>query len=196
VTVTATSSNNVSGNAKVSVSSAINHVVLTPNQFTVNTHATQQVTAQAFDVNNHPIDSVSFTWTTKSGGKVSRVDKTGDVTGVAPGDDSVFASAQGKTGGAAVTVKLAPVATVIVVPDSSHITTKKDQHVQLTDTLKDAQGDTLLGRTVTWASSNAAIATVSAIGLVKPGTDTGFVVITATAENDKKGTASVHVTAP
>jgi uncharacterized protein YjdB len=107
----------------------------------------------------------------------------------------VFASSQGKTGGAAVTVKLAPVATVIVDPDSSTITTAGGQKVQLTDTLEDAQGDTLLGRTVTWASSNASIATVSDKGLVKPATDTGFVTITATAEG-KKGTASVHVQAP
>ena len=103
---------------------------------------------------------------------------------------------QGVAGGAAVTVKLVPVATVIVDPDSSQITTKKGQHVQLTDTLKDAQGDTLLGRTVTWSSSNTTIATVSAAGLVQPaGSDTGFVTITATAES-KKGTAKVHVTSP
>jgi uncharacterized protein YjdB len=196
VTLTATSSNNVHGSVKVTVSSAINHIVLSPNQFTVNTHATQQVMAQAFDINNHPIPGATFTWTTKSGGTIASVAQTGIVTGVAPGNDSAFASSQGVTGGAAVTVKLVPVATVIVDPDSSHITTKKGQRVQLTDTLKDAQGDTLLGRTVTWSSNNAAIATVSAAGLVQPaGSDTGFVTITATVES-KKGTASVHVTAP
>jgi hypothetical protein len=186
----------VHGSAKVTVSSAINHIVLSPNQFTVNTHATQQVMAQAFDINNHPIPGVTFTWTTKSGGTIASVAQTGIVTGVAPGNDSAFASSQGVAGGAAVTVKLVPVATVIVDPDSSQITTKKGQHVQLTDTLKDAQGDTLLGRTVTWSSSNTTIATVSAAGLVQPaGSDTGFVTITATAES-KKGTAKVHVTSP
>jgi len=193
VIITATSSNNVSGNVKVTVSSGINHIVLSPNQFNLNTHATQQVTAQAFDVNNHPISGVTFTWSTKSGGSIARVDMTGVVTGVAPGTDSVFASSQGKTGGASVTVKLAPVQTVIVDPDSSHITI--GQQVQLTDTLEDAQGDTLLGRTVTWASDKNSIATVSAQGLVKPAGDTGFVTITATAEG-KHGKASVHVTAP
>ena len=193
VTITATSSNNVNGNVKVTVSTGINHIVLSPNQFNVNTHATQQVTAQAFDDNNHPISGVTFTWSTKSGGAIARVDMTGVVTGVAPGMDSVFASSQGKTGGASVTVKLAPVQTVIVAPDSSHITI--GQQVQLTDTLKTAQGDTLLGRTVTWASDKNSIATVSSNGLVKPAGDTGFVRITATAEG-KHGTASVHVTAP
>jgi hypothetical protein len=193
VTITATSSNNVNDNVKVTVSTGINHIVLSPNQFNVNTHATQQVTAQAFDDNNHPISGVTFTWSTKSGGAIARVDMTGVVTGVAPGMDSVFASSQGKTGGASVTVKLAPVQTVIVAPDSSHITIS--QQVQLTDTLKTAQGDTLLGRTVTWASDKNSIATVSSNGLVKPAGDTGFVRITATAEG-KHGTASVHVTAP
>src|SRR2546421_8122346 len=37
---------------------------------------------------------------------------------------------------------------------------------QLTATPKDAVGNVLTGRAVTWASSNAAIATVSATGLV------------------------------
>jgi uncharacterized protein YjdB len=160
----------------------------------VNTHATQQVMAQAFDVNDHPIPGVTFTWTTKSGGKVASVSQTGLVSGVAPGSDSAYASSQGISGGAAVTVKQAPVATVIVVPDSSTIT-KKNQHVQLADTVKDAQGDTLLGRMVTWASSDTAIATVSPMGLVQPASDTGFVTITATVES-KKGTAKVHVTSP
>src|SRR2546422_8486903 len=37
---------------------------------------------------------------------------------------------------------------------------------QLTATLKDAAGDVLSGRVISWASSNTAIATVSASGLV------------------------------
>ena len=43
--------------------------------------------------------------------------------------------------------------------------------------------------------SPASIATVSAMGLVQPASDTGRVTITATVES-KKGTAKVHVTAP
>src|SRR5581483_4731795 len=105
VTITATSSNNVSGHTMVSVLSAVNHIVLTPNQFTVNRNETQAVKAQAFDANNHPINDITFTWSTKSGGTISSVDARGVVTGVAVGSDSVYAAAEGVTGGAAVTVK-------------------------------------------------------------------------------------------
>ncbi len=197
VTITATSSNKVSGTTKVSVTSAVDHIVLTPNQFNLNTHATQQVTAQAFDVKNHPLSGITFTWTTKSGGTIANVDKNGKVTGVAPGSDSVYAAADGKTGGAGVTVMLAPVQTVIVAPESATVTTAPGQSVQLTDTLKDASSDTLLGRAVTWSSSNTGIATVSAAGLVTPvgANDTGTVTITATS-GGKHGTAKVHVINP
>jgi hypothetical protein len=68
----------------------------------------------------------------------------------------------------------------------------------LGDTVKDAAGDTLLNRTVTWKSSDNTIATVSAAGLVQPGTanpDTGTVTITATS-GSANGTATVHVVYP
>lgn len=196
LSITATSSNNVQGSAQVTVATAINHINLSPNQFTMNTHATRAVTATAFDVNNHAISGVVFTWTTKSGGTIAAVDQTGLVTGVGPGSDSVYASAQGITGGAGVTVNQVPAATVIIVPASS--TMPNNSTLQLGDTVKDAAGDTLLNRTVTWKSSDNTIATVSATGLVQPGTaspDTGMVTITATSAS-ANGTATVHVVYP
>ena len=196
VSITAASSNNVQGSAQVTVATAINHINLSPNQFTMNTHATRAVTATAFDVNNHAIGGVVFTWTTKSGGTIASVDQTGLVTGVGPGSDSVYASAQGITGGAGVTVNQVPAATVIIVPASS--TMPNNSTLQLGDTVKDAAGDTLLNRTVTWKSSDNTIATVSATGLVQPGTastDTGTVTITATS-GSANGTATVHVVYP
>jgi trimeric autotransporter adhesin len=196
VSITATSSTNVQGSAQVTVATAINHINLSPNQFTINTHATRAVTATAFDVNNHAIGGVVFAWTTKSSGAIASVDQTGLVTGVGPGSDSVYASAQGITGGAGVTVNQVPAATVIIVPGSS--TMPNNSSLQLGDTVKDAAGDTLLNRTVTWKSSDNTIATVSAAGLVQPGTanpDTGTVTITATS-GSANGTATVHVVYP
>jgi uncharacterized protein YjdB len=196
VSITATSSTNVQGSAQVTVATAINHINLSPNQFTINTHATRAVTATAFDVGNHAISGVVFTWTTKSSGAIASVDPTGLVTGVGPGSDSVYASAQGITGGAGVTVNQVPAATVIIVPGTS--TMPNNSSLQLGDTVKDAAGDTLLNRTVTWKSSDNTIATVSATGLVQPGTaspDTGMVTITATS-GSANGTATVHVVYP
>jgi len=68
------------------------------------------------------------------------------------------------------------------------------QTVQLTATLKDANGNTLTGRTVTWSSDNTAVATVSGSGLVS-GVAAGAATITATSEA-KTGTSAITVTAP
>src|SRR5207247_1042694 len=64
--------------------------------------------------------------------------------------------------------------------------------VQLTATPKDAAGNPLSGRVVTWATSATSVATVSATGLVT-GVTVGTATITATSEG-KSGTATVTVT--
>jgi uncharacterized protein YjdB len=63
--------------------------------------------------------------------------------------------------------------------------------VQLTATMKDAAGNVLTGRTVTWSSDDDSIATVSGTGLVT-GEEVGSATITATSEGES-GTASVMV---
>jgi hypothetical protein len=63
--------------------------------------------------------------------------------------------------------------------------------VQLTATPKDASGQPLTGRTITWGSDAPLVATVSLAGLVT-GVATGSATITATSEG-KSGTASVTV---
>lgn len=59
----------------------------------------------------------------------------------------------------------APVtATVAVTPAAASLAVGGT--VQLTATLRDASGNAITGRTVTWSSASSAIATVSATGLV------------------------------
>jgi hypothetical protein len=65
---------------------------------------------------------------------------------------------------------------------------------QLTATPLDAAGSPLLGRQVAWTTSNTAIASVSATGLVTA-TGGGIATITATSEG-KSGTAVVAVNLP
>ena len=184
-----------SGLATITVKQgSIASVVLTPNAFTVSVHGTQQVTAQALDGSGHPVSGVAFTWTTKSSGSIASVNASGTVSGVAVGNDSVFASAAGKTGGAAVTVAPAGVNTVIVTPDTATITNSNNSSVQLTATLLDAQGDTLVGPSITWSSDNPDVAVVSATGLVmaNDGGSHGTATIRATSQG-KQGTATVKV---
>jgi hypothetical protein len=67
--------------------------------------------------------------------------------------------------------------------------------VQLTATLKDANGNTLTGRTVAWTTSNASFATVNSSSGLVSGVAAGSATITATSEG-KSGTSAVTVTAP
>src|SRR5207245_20586 len=86
----------------------------------------------------------------------------------------------------------APVASVSVSPASA--TVLAGQAVQLTATPKDANGNPLSGRGVTWSSSNTSVASVNASGLVS-GVVAGSATITATSEG-QSGTSAITVTPP
>src|SRR5438128_7201445 len=100
---------------------------------------------------------------------------------------------EGRTGSATVTVALIPVASVVVSPAPA--TLPVGGTLQLTVTLKDANGTTLTGRTVAWTSSTTTVATVSPSGLVTDVASGGTTTITATSEG-KSGTSVVTVQAP
>ena len=82
------------------------------------------------------------------------------------------------------------VASVSVAPAPASVLV--GQTVQLSATPKDAAGNALSGRIVTWGSSNTTTATVSSGGLVT-GMGAGSATITATSET-KAGTSGVTVT--
>jgi uncharacterized protein YjdB len=87
----------------------------------------------------------------------------------------------------------APVASVSVTPPSSTISV--GQTAQLTAQPKDAQSNNLANRTVTWSSTNTAVATVSSSGLVTALAVGGPVTIVASSEG-QDGSAVVTVTPP
>src|SRR5256884_8398012 len=82
------------------------------------------------------------------------------------------------------------VASVTISPAPASV--QVGQTLQLTATPKDSAGGILVGRTVTWASGNPSIATVSPSGQVT-GAAPGAAPITATSEG-KTGTATLTVT--
>ena len=102
---------------------------------------------------------------------------------------TITATSEGQSGSSAISVT-APVATVGVTPTPSSLTV--GQTVQLTATPRDAGGNALTGRVVTWGSSSTNVATVNGNGLVT-GVAAGSVTITATSEG-RSGTAAVSVT--
>jgi hypothetical protein len=83
-------------------------------------------------------------------------------------------------------VSTAPVATVTASPASAGVAVATTQ--QFTVTLKDAKGNTLTGRIVTWASTAPLLATVGGSGLAT-GVAVGLATITATSEGQSGGAA-------
>src|SRR5439155_14995989 len=139
--------------------------------------------------NGAPLSGRTVTWSS-SNTAVATVSNSGLVSGVTPGAGKITAKREGKSGTSSVTVTNVPVATVDVTPPSASV--QAGQTVQLTATPRDGNGTPLSARTVTWSSSNTALATVSNSGLVS-GVTPGTATITATSEG-KSGTSSVTVT--
>ena len=165
-------------------------VTVSPAAPSVLVGGTVQLTATPKDAGGAPLTGRVVTWA--SSATVATVSGSGLVTGGAAGTATITATSEGKSGTAALTVTTVPVATVTVSPATASVAAGAT--VQLTATPKDASGAPLTGRTVTWASSAAAVATVSGSGLVT-GVAAGTATITATSEG-KNGTAALTVTAP
>ncbi|PYP65695.1 MAG: Ig domain-containing protein, partial [Gemmatimonadetes bacterium] len=132
-------------------------VTVTPASATIGTNGTVQLTATLKDANGTTLTGRTVTWTSSNTGAAT-VSGSGLVTGVAVGSATITATSEGKSGTSAISVTNVPVATVTVSPASASVAVA--QTVQLTAVLKDANGNTLTGRTVTWTSSNTAVATV------------------------------------
>ncbi|MDH4044221.1 MAG: Ig-like domain-containing protein, partial [Gemmatimonadota bacterium] len=169
--------------------SAVASVDVTPATATLTAGSTQQFTATPRDAGGNPLTGRTVTWNT-SDGTVATIDGTGLLAAVAPGTATVTATVEGVNGAASVTVSAVPVASVDVTPPTATIASGTTQ--QYTATPRDAGGNPLTGRTVTWGSSNTAVATVDGAGLVQ-GALIGTATITATAEG-VDGTATVTVT--
>lgn len=93
-----------------------------------------------------------------------------------------------------VTVVVDPaVANVVVEPNFASIQTRET--FQFSARVEDANGNSLTGRTVTWASSNTTVATIDQTGLARADTVAGSTTITAESEG-VPGTATLRVTDP
>jgi uncharacterized protein YjdB len=189
-TITATSEGQ-SGAAGLTVSVVpIASVTVSPATANVVVGQTTQLTATPKDASGAALPSRVVTWASTNSA-VATVNGSGLVTAVAAGTATMTATSEGQSGTAAITVAVAPVATVAVNPATASIGVA--QMVQLTATQKDASGTLLSGRVVTWSSSAPAAATVSGTGLVTA-VAAGSATITATSEG-KSGTAGITVSA-
>ncbi len=188
-TQVAASVNGKSGIATITVEKTpVASVVVTPPHVDAAPGGQAQLSATAYDAAQNPLSGRTITWST-SNAAVATADANGMMTAVSTGSATITATSEGKNGTATISVSQAAVATVTVSP--SPITMTVGQTTQFTANLKDANGNALNGRVVTWSSSNPAAATVSTAGLVTA-VASGSTTITASVEG-KSGTAGVTI---
>ena len=172
----------------------VSSVTVSPASTTLQVGQTVQLTATPKDANGNPLTGRTVTWSS-SNPSVASVDGSGLVTGGGTaGSATITATSEGQSGTSSITVSSVPVPVSSVTVSPASASVSAGQTVQLTATPKDANGNPLSGRVVTWASNNTSVATVNGTGLVS-GVAAGSATITATSEG-QSGTASITVTVP
>ena len=168
--------------------SIVTSVAIDPPSSTLVVGAAAPLTAVVQDANRQSAAGVAVLWTVKDA-SVASISQTGVVTGRAVGSTQVAASVNGVSAIASITVLLAPVASVLIQPDTRALVL--GQSAILTATPRDANGLALMGRAVAWASSNTAVVSVAPTGVVTANA-VGAATITVTSEG-VSATATVTV---
>lgn len=183
------------GDAPTGPDVTVASVVVSGSVQSVEAGSTIQFNATARNASGTTLNGKTFTWTS-SNTSVATVSSSGTVTGVGAGGVTIAAkeAESGISGSIAVTVTPPPIPVASVTVTASRDTLLQAGSLQLTATLKDADGNTLAGRTVSWSSSDNALATVSGSGVVSGVAAGGPVTITASAEG-KQGTKQLVVKA-
>ena len=163
-------------------------VLLSPSELRLTVGQQGDLNATVVDANGAALSGRVVTWRSSSA-SIAVVDSTGHVTAIAPGATSISASSEGKSITAAVTVSAIAVASVRLTPTS--VSLVEGQSAQLTADARDASGQVLSGRTITWSSSSPSIATVSSSGQVIA-IAAGSATITAASEG-RTATSAVTV---
>lgn len=187
VTITATSEG-VSGRMALYVSVVpVSSVIVSPATATIRTGDTVRLGAITEDSAGHVLPGRVVAWASGDPAAAT-VDSTGLVSAIGAGTIAITATSEGHWGSGAITVTVA-VAAVEVTPSSEAVMTGTSATLRAVP--EDALGNVLYDSPVTWASDNAAVATVSSGGEVA-GVGAGLATITATSEG-KSGTAHITV---
>jgi uncharacterized protein YjdB len=193
-TVRATSGS-LGTNVIVSVSQVpVSSVTVSPTSLSLTVGQTSTLTATARDAANNVLQGRVATWSSSSAA-IATVNAQGVVTATGAGDATITATIEGKSASAAVHVSApapTPVASVSVTLSAT--TLDIAQTTQATAVARDASGAVLTGRTVTWASANPSLASVSTSGLVTA-LGAGTATITATVDG-QLGAATLTVAQP
>jgi uncharacterized protein YjdB len=186
-----------SGSATVTVAGpaavVVGSVTVTPGSASGSAGQSAQFDAVVKDTAGVELAGEEVTWSSTDPAVVA-VTSTGYATAVGNGNAAIVATVKGKSGQAAITVtggttQPAPVATISLSPATVSIGVGSIQPIAAT--VKDASGNVLSGRTITWTTSAPLIGSVNTLGVVT-GLLAGTTTITATSEG-KSATATVTV---
>lgn len=170
---------------------AVASVTLAPTTLALHPGEVAQLSATTRDRNGANLSGRTITWTTDNA-SVATVSTSGLVTAVAVGGPArITATSEGVSAAATVSVTPIPIASIALAPAT--LSLESGDTARLVATPKSATGESLTGRTITWTSANAAVATVSAAGLLTALAPGGPVSIIATSEG-VQATAQATVT--
>jgi len=157
---------------------AVESIVVSPAISTVAVGASIELNALVLDATGTAVIDRPVHWASEDT-EIATVAADGTVTARSVGTVQVAASTGGRSGMAQITVTTTPVATVQISPGNKALFV--EESFQFTAVARDANGNVLTGRHISWSSNNEGVATVSATGLVT-GLSAGGAIITATSE--------------
>ncbi len=176
----------VSASAVITVNSGAPASVVVNLDATLNLTQVATATATVRDAAQNIITNANVTWTSSNPAIASVVSTTGVVSAVAAGTTTITATVVGfpAVSGSKALAIAAPVTTVTLTQSNVLLEPGPQAgltSLQLNVTLRNAGGNVVTGRTITYTSSNTAAATVNATGLVSA-VAVGTGTITATSE--------------
>lgn len=187
-----------SGSAVVTVRvPPVASILVSPSQASLQVGQSVTLVAEPRDARGVALTGRTVTWQSATPGVATVNATTGLVTAIAPGTATVTASSEGITQGAAITVTTRPPASILLTVPNPTLTAQ--QTTQATAVVRDAQDAVLPNETVTWLSTNPAVATVSNTGLITaltPGQTTVRVTSNTSASVTAQAVITVSAGAP
>lgn len=169
----------------------IDAVEVAPAAATLRAGATVALSARALDAGGNVVPLSLLAWSS-SNTSVATVSATGVVSAAAPGTVRIAVSARGVSATATLTVTERPVASLTMTP--AIVAVRVSGVVLIRAQPLDADNVALVGRRITWSSSDVTIARVDAQGTVT-GVAPGAVTIVASCEG-RTAQAAVTITLP
>lgn len=153
----------------------IAEIQIEPLDVTIQAKGTTQMRAKTFARDGQELLDRDVIWGQEDS-DIATINQNGLVTGIAPGQTSISATAEGISASATITVIERDVASLRILPTS--LSLRVNETEQLTAIALDEDGIELEGNQVTWASEDEDIATIDGSGTIT-GIDVGQVTITA-----------------